>query len=125
MKLKLFGKIDVLPPPVFADLFIDTLDDIIRVDVEQDGWIETHRSMLERSVRIGLGLKADKVARVWLRTNGSRPVYFSRVVGTIGLGNQDNKRARVACIECNGMRRWLHANGVVEKSAEPTVSWPG
>ena len=106
------------PPLVFADLILDSPPSpMLRVDVEQPGWLEPIQPLLNTAERAGLTMRDESRVRVWLRANGSPLRYLSRVVGQIGP--EGHRRWRVAGLQCGDVSVWLHRDGLVEVGPEP------
>lgn len=116
----MFKKAYTSSPPIFADLLLDIVGEVMRVDVEHDGWLENARPLYEHCQRVGL-VHRRSGQRVWLQVNGGTPRYFSQVNGRIG--DDGHKQCRTACVTNGQVKLWLHNNGTVEVGSEPEVQF--
>ena len=114
---------DAGPPPIFADLLIETPGGpTYRVNVEEQGWLAETQPMLAIASRVGLILRDSKTPSVWLTPqNGHGVEYLSRVIGALSMQGSDHKQMRVAGLLCGDQAVWLHSDGLVEVQPEPTA----
>jgi len=117
MRYRRFSPTDT--PGIYADLLLEFPDgQIFKVDVEQPGWLAQVQPLFSHARRVGLVMRGEDYARLWLSVNGTEPAYLSRVIGKID--ESGHRRQRVAGLICGDRRAWLHRDGLVEVGMEPT-----
>lgn len=115
----MFNKAVAVNPPIFADLLVEVNGQIAKLDVEQKGYLEQYQAICPLASRVGLALRGSKKAAVWVAVNGNAPRYYSQVTGE--MFGDSAKQVRVACLDSDSYKTWLHKDGTVEVAQEPTV----
>ena len=111
------------PPPIFADLLIQTPERRVLIDVEQPGWLTGAQPLLEQATHLGLVTRKDRRIAVWLTVSGEA-TYFSKVYGTLDVqSGESGEQRRVVCIGSGNIYVWLHSDGRVNVGPEPAGIW--